>query len=178
MSILIEKHFELTSEEQAFVDFLMGSDCPYFLQKAYNNSEEGNMFVWTHALMLRDDQKRPVEGVINSALYEHAYKIFKRFCDENNIKVSTVFRACVNASSHAPLKHSQIHLDHDSFEHNNFLLYMNEVGGNTYIFNEANDVTHEIVPAKNKVAVFTGRPHAQGFGKQGEYRFVIVFTFA
>jgi len=178
MSILIEKQFELTSEEQAFVGFLMGRECPYYLQKAYDNDKEGNMFVWVHVFMQRDDQQRPVEGQINSQLYEHAYKIFARFCVENGIAVNTVFRACANATSSAPFKHSQIHVDHDNFEHNNFLLYLNDVGGNTYLFDDNNNITHEITPAKNKAVVFKGCPHAQGFCSQEEYRFVIVFTFA
>jgi hypothetical protein len=178
MSILIEKQFELTPEEQSFLNYLMSNGCPYYIQKAYNNEKENNMFVWAHTFMSRDEQRRPVEGQINSQLYEHIYKIFARFCVENDITINTVFRASVNATSSASFKHSQIHVDHDNFEHNNFLLYLNDVGGNTYLFDDNNNITHEITPAKNKAVVFTGCPHAQGFCKQEEYRFVIVFTFA
>jgi hypothetical protein len=176
-NIIVEKNFEVNTEEQAFLDFLMSSDCPYYIQKAYSNEKENNMFVWAHSFMTRDEQKRPVEGRINSELYLHVHKIFTRFCSENNIKVNTIFRACANATSSAPFKHSQIHVDHADFEHNNFLLYLNDVGGNTYLFDDNDNITYEITPAKNKVVVFKGCPHAQGFCSQEKYRFVVVVTF-
>ena len=171
---ILEKQFDLTEDEQMFVDFLQGSDCPYFIQPSgYGKGE----YVWAHVLMRRDKDNRPVEGEINSHLYEHARNIFLRFCSENGIKPDVVLRACVNATGCSSKPHGFIHVDHSQFHHYNFILYMNEVGGNTYMFNEKNSVMYEIQPKKNKVAIFEGQPHAQAFCAPGDYRYVLVFTF-
>lgn len=173
--IRIEKQFDVTLEEQSFLDYLMSNECPYFLEQAYPEKSSG--YVWAHVLMRRNKEDKPVIGDINSQLYEYAYEMFKRFCDENNIEVHTVFRACINATGHESAKHAYIHIDHSKFEHHNFIMYLNDVGGSTYLFDDNGKAIEEIVPAKNKVAIFKGCNHAQGFCKEGEYRFVLVITF-
>jgi hypothetical protein len=171
--IIVEKHFELLPEEQSFVDFLMSDKCPYYLQDSGYNKE----YVWSHVLMRRNQNNDPVNGNINSEIYPLAESIFNRFCFENNIVTKVILRAAVNVTGYSPKKHGFIHVDHSKFDHYNFILYLNDVGGNTCIFDKDNNILYEVEPRKNKVIVFDGCPHAQSFCEPDNYRFVLVFTF-
>jgi hypothetical protein len=171
--VLIEKEFVLSEPEQLFVDYLMSNDCPYY----YQDTDYGNEYMWGHVLMRRDKDSLPINGSINSQLYEHAEHLFLKFCSDNDITPKHILRAAINATGGSSKPHGVVHVDHTDFEHYNFIMYLNDVGGNTCLFDENKNIVYEVVPAKNKVVVFKGHPHAQAFCKPGDYRFVLVFTF-
>ena len=172
-NIIIEKQFDLLPTEQSFVDYLMSDNCPYYLQDSGHNNE----YVWAHVMMIRDQQNKPMSGKINSEIYSAAESIFKRFCAENNIIPKEILRAAVNVTGYSPKKHGFVHVDHSQFDHYNFIMYINDVGGSTCFFDKDENIIHEVYPVKNKVVVFTGCPHAQSFCQPDKYRFVLVFTF-
>ena len=174
MSLLIEKQFDPTPDEQELLDYARSNAFPYYFQTTTENYKG-----FAHVLMIRNKQGLPQEGTINSDNFIFFEAIFRRFCSENNIKISTILRASINCTPHSQDKHGDIHIDHQGFEHYNFLLYMNDVdGGLTYFFNDNNDtIIGQVTPKKNKVIVFNGCRHAQGFCANGQYRFLLVFTF-
>jgi translation initiation factor RLI1 len=57
-------------------------------------------------------------------------------------------------------------------------MYVNNFSnGNTYIFNEHDEIIKESIQDKDKFIVFSGEPHAQGFCAPGEMRIVLAYTF-
>jgi hypothetical protein len=171
-TVLVEEYFHVTPEEQQLIDFVQGDSFSYFIQKS-----TGHLKVFCHTLMNRNYKGTADEGVVNSPYFDSFKSMFMRFCQKNNLSVSKILRAAVNCTSYSSLKHGDVHVDHDKFKHYNFIMYLNDVGGSTYLYNEANKLAKEIKPSKNKVVVFNGCLHAQGYPKQDTHRFVLVFTF-
>jgi hypothetical protein len=174
-----EKIHSLLPEEQQFLDLVFSNNFPFFLQVSEINSSYKD--VWGHALMQRHPANLIEDGVINSGYFQNACDIFLRFCKENDIEVQKILRASINVTGYSSKKHGFIHLDHEDFEHYNFIMYLNNVGGSTYFFDGMNEDTANIVaevkPETNKVIIFKGQPHAQGYCLEGAYRYVLVFTF-
>lgn len=171
--VVFEKIQYLAENDVELFDFAQGNSFPYFFQGATKNYAQ-----FAHVLMLRDERNLPVSGRINSEFYKIFESFFLRMCEQNNIEVHTILRAAINCTSHADEQYGDIHVDHTTFNHYNFLFYMNEIdGGNTYIFNDKKEIIKEIQHAKHKLAVFSGHPHAQGFCKPNQHRFILIFTF-
>jgi hypothetical protein len=171
--VVFEKVQSLPPNDVALVDFALSNAFPYYFYEATHNHMQ-----FAHGLMLRNENYLPVTGQINSNFYGAFESFFLRLCKDNNINVRTILRASINCTAHTDKEYGDIHLDHDTFQHYNFLFYMNEVdGGNTYIFDNQNTLVKEIQHAKHKMVVFNGHPHAQGFCKPNQHRFVFVVTF-
>ena len=63
-------------------------------------------------------------------------EIITRFCQKNNLNYGGTLRCCINATfSDNRYSHQDPHIDHDE-DHHVVILYLNEVDGNTVIFNE------------------------------------------
>ena len=177
--IFYEKIQVLLPEEQQFLDLVFGNNFPFFLQASETNSSYKD--VWGHVLMKRHPANLPENGVINSDYFQNALNIFLRFCKENAIEVQKILRAAVNVTGYSSKKHGFVHIDHEDFEHYNFIMYLNNVGGSTYFFDgmdeDTANIIAEVTPETNKVIIFKGQPHAQGHCLEGAYRYVLVFTF-
>jgi hypothetical protein len=177
-----EKSHSLNDEETAFIDHCLGYNFPYYQVLATDKDERiDKQYIFAHTLMKpkidSDGKNINEEGVVNSPYYYAAIKIFRRFCEENNIPYSKILRAALNVSHHSTYKYGAIHVDH-KFPHYNFLMYLNDfTDGNTYIFDDNLDLLEEVIPEKNKVVVFDGKKHAQGFCAPNEKRIVLVVTF-
>lgn len=129
--------------------------------------------------MDRDHLSRPISGKINSNFFEKCSDLFLNVCCQNNIKVNNILRAAINCTYHYPEKMSGIHLDHEGFDHYNFVMYLNNFDlGSTYVFDtDRITLLKECAADKNKFVIFNGMPHAQGFCAPGQIRRVLVFTF-
>lgn len=171
--VLVERVQTLTEEDNNLIEFVQSDSFPYFFQTA---TYELNQFA--HTLMRRNKDDLPKRGEINSDLYIHFEELFLRLCGSNGVIVNTILRASINCTSYTPRPHGHIHVDHSKFDHYNFLLYLNDVdGGDTYIFDESDKVVKTVKHEKNKMVIFNGHPHAQGFCSPEQHRFVLVFTF-
>ena len=180
---LIEKQYTPSTTELNFLtNTLYSPNFPWFrnidVEGMDNLLGETNneQYYFSHNLMGRDPTKTARMGIVNSPHYITCEQIFKNFCRENNIKVKTIFRASLNLTFHAEKLHSAIHVDHN-FEHKNFIMYLSDSFGDTFIFDEKYNLVTSVKPELYKGIVFDGLPHAQGFCKAGDMRQVLVFTF-
>jgi len=171
---LIEHNIESNKKICEFVDHVLSPDFPLFFQKTTPGCIVQQ---YAHTLMWRNNENLPVEGFVNSQYWPAAKEIFDKFCLETGVKYKTIFRAAINSTSYSPEIHSEIHVDHE-FKHNNFILYLNEFSnGHTLIFDENNNVIHDIVPKALKGVIFGGELHAQQFCDIHERRVILVITF-
>ena len=170
----LETEFVPNKEEAELIDFAINSaEFPWYFQES---TDKKYMF-FGHSFLKRNNDVHGAEGQINSQYYPAFVNIFLKICKENNVKVNSILRGALNATSYLPDKYGNIHIDHD-FPHNNFILYLNNfTGAPTYIFNENKELIKTTAVGKNKAVFFSGEPHAQGFCAPHEHRFVLVFTF-
>lgn len=170
MNEIIENKIDLTKPQKEFCEFVLGDAFPWF----YCHATEASV-LYTHILMRRNEHNEDHCGIINSNYYQHAKTIFDKFCSENDIKYSTIFRSSLNSSTFSNKKDVGYHRDH-FFDHNIFILYMSDTTiGNTFV--KLNDKIIEIKPEKNKCVIFPGVEHTHSFCADGERRVVMVFTF-
>lgn len=174
--MFLESKIELDTDENELIKFVLGDCFPWYLFNQLEHTEKYKVFC--HSLMKREGNNLPTRGIQNSNLLEPFENIFNKFCQKNNIQVNNVLRMAFNNTWHCDDKHSDIHTDHD-FPHHNFLWYLNDfTEGSTYIFeDDKKTIKHEIKAEKNKIAIFEGNPHAQGFCSPYQNRVVFVATF-
>jgi hypothetical protein len=171
--MFLETKIDLTNDEQKFVDFVLGNEFPWFFQEATSKKYK----TFTHTLMNRNKQGLQQTGEINSQTFDFFKGLFNKVCSNNKIKVNSILRMAINNTHYFPEKWGDIHTDHD-FPHYNFLWYMNDFSnGSTYLFDKFGTQTKEIKANKNKVVVFDGSLHAQGFCAPHENRICFVTTF-
>ena len=172
--ILLENNLVLTKDQSEFIDHVLSVNFPWYYQMATSSSYS----TFSHTLMERHEQKIQKPGVVNSEFYSNAISIFYKFCKENNINVNGILRAAFNNTTYKPVKWGDIHIDHHNMEHFNFIFYVNESCGNTFVFdNTKTKLIKEFVFERNKGIVFTGSPHAGGFCGPYQTRVVLVVTF-
>lgn len=172
----------MTENENSFFENVQKDFFPwYYLGSSLQEypGQESNItsrnLVYTHACMHRDPSDKPVRGLINSEFAETTENFFLRICQENDIKVNTIFRMVYNATFYSPDEYDHFHRDH-FFDHKVFIFYINKFNkGSTYI-KDSNDII-EIKSDKNKVVIFDDCEHAQGFCELFERRVVLVVTF-
>ena len=170
---VVEGQFEPSDAQQELIDSVFGSYFPVYLDM----TTESKYKQFCHTFMARNVIMNH-EGHILSPGYEPFKELFMDICTKNNIKVNKILRAAVNNTWNYPDLHGGIHIDHPEQDHNNFIMYLNEFdNGHTYLFDGDHKQIYEIVPKKNKFAIFEGTPHAQGFCAPGQLRTVLVFTF-
>jgi hypothetical protein len=175
---IVEKTHNLNDAEQTFIDQILSDKTPYYCMGTVEGTEEF-IFAFSHILMHRNNSDTPETGIINSPFYEDALKLFDRFCVENKITYQHIFRAAINITWNNVTSsgYGCIHKDH-SFPHYNFLMYLNDFDdGHTFIFDDDNHLIKTITPSKNKIAIFDGKLHAQGFCRLNQRRVVLVITF-
>jgi hypothetical protein len=172
--IMLENNLILTEEQSEFLDFVLSPNFSW-----YNQTGTSKIFnTFSHTLMARHDEKLQKPGIINSQFYDKGISIFYKFCKDNNIPVNGILRAAFNNTTFKPEKWGDIHIDHNNMYHYNFILYVNESSGSTFVFdNTATELIKEFTFKKNKGIIFTGAPHAQGFCSPYETRVVLVVTF-
>jgi hypothetical protein len=176
----LETLFQPNENQKQIFEYVESSYFPWFFQEIIRNgSEEGKDSLYAHTLRLRhSDESLPVTGESNSGVMQAMEDIFFEIAKSNKVEVDTVLRSAVNATHHSKQSMTEVHTDH-KFEHNNFLLYLNDVtAGETILFNEDKLTALKIIaPTKYKAVFFSSSPHAHKFCGYGERRLVFVVTF-
>lgn len=127
----LENYFVPNDEQNKIIGIIESHNFPYFFN--YTTTDRFHQFA--HTLMDRDHLSRPISGKINSNFFEKCSDLFLNVCCQNNIKVNNILRAAINCTYHYPEKMSGIHLDHEGFDHYNFVMYLNNFDlGSTYVF--------------------------------------------
>lgn len=167
---LIEGFFEPNEEEKKLLDYVYSNSFALFYYQALATTH-----CYSHTLMGGSD-KENCEGIINSEFYEPFKKLFIKICKQNNIHVDLIYRMSINSNFAHPNKHSEIHEDHN-FDHTLFILYLTEnVNGETYLFDDKENLIEKIEPKVNKYVFFKGK-HASGFPLPGERKLILITTF-
>jgi hypothetical protein len=176
----LETSFQPNESQKQLFEFVESINLPWFFHKGLLSPfEESKDSFYCHTLRLRHgDESVPMEGEKNSAIMQAMEDIFFKIAKNNKVEIDTVLRSAVNATHHSKQSMTGVHTDHE-FEHNNFLLYLNDVtAGETILFSE--DKLTElktITPTKYKAVFFSSTPHAHKFPAYGERRLVFVVTF-
>jgi hypothetical protein len=174
--LLIEDQCNLYQDQISFLQFVLGGEFPWFFQREKNGDETPFYFL-VHTLMHRNEDNQSIAGTINSPYYDICIKIFKKFCEEHDVTVSTIYRAALNCTMYNPNLTTRIHTDH-RFEHKNFILYINEFNdGQTCIFDREHNLIKQLEPGLHKAVIFSGEPHAHNFCLPNQRRVVLVITF-
>ena len=170
---MLEIDYTPSKSSQELLDFISSHDMKWYLQP-----KDGPIIIpfFYHSLMTRERTDYPKVGRINSSLYDPCKKMFLEVCDQANVSVEEIYRACLNATVYYPAEHTGIHVDHN-FPHKNFIMYLTDAGGATYIFDQNKNITETSNPQKNRAIIFGGELHAQASCKLGETRIVLVVTF-
>ncbi len=197
--IILEKIIELNESEKGLLSQVEGNYFPWYY---YNITQ--NYMIYSHNLIIRieyEDSKdfNPehtsllknlfssevdnfknfdhTKGRDNSEYAGAFKKLFYRICEENDIAVNNICRMAINASHYDKTKYTDIHIDH-SFKHKVFLMYLNDFdAGETYLFDEDDNIIYTIQPQKYKAVIFNGIKHANSFCLPGQKRLVFVATF-
>jgi hypothetical protein len=168
----LETKITPTVKQQKLIQDVFGGRLPWYHEKSTSNYK-----FFSHVLMARNENLLPLPGVKLSSLFESFENIFIQICQENNIKNPIILRASINNTYHYSDVMGDVHIDH-AFPHYNMIWYLDDDTGSTYIFDKKKEnIIKKIEPKKNKVIIFSGEPHAQGFCKVNENRTVVVFTF-
>jgi hypothetical protein len=176
----LETSFQPNESQKQLFEFVESITFPWFFHKGLLSPfEETKDTFYAHSLRLRhSDESLPVEGKNNSGGMQAMEDIFFEIAKSNKVEVDVVLRSAVNATHHSKQSMTGVHTDHE-FEHNNFLLYLNDVtGGETVLFSEDESIELKtITPTKYKAVFFSNTPHAHKFCAYGERRLVFVVTF-
>ena len=131
-----------------------------------------------HVLMERHDDPA-IPGRVSSDAYAFFYKIFRRWCQENCIKINVVHRANLNLITYNNKEFTVPHFDHP-WQHFNWVMYLNTVeDAPTIVFNNDLTINKTFSAVENTAVCFEGNLHAHGFPRDpNEHRFVAVFTFS
>ena len=174
--LLIEDQCSLNFNQIKFLQQVLGGEFPWFFQREKNYDETPFYFL-VHTLMHRNEDNQPITGTINSPYYDICINIFKKFCEQHNVAVNTIYRAALNCTMYNPNLTTRIHTDH-KFEHKNFILYINEFdNGQTCIFDLEHNLIKQTEPALHKAIIFGGEPHAHNFCLPNQRRVILVITF-
>jgi hypothetical protein len=176
----LETSFQPNESQKQLFETVESASFPWFFHGSHLSPlEETKDLFYAHTLRLRhSDESLPVEGKNNSGGMQAMEDIFFEIAKSNKVDVDTVLRSAVNATHHSKQSMTGVHTDHE-FEHNNFLLYLNDVtGGETVLFSEDKlTALKTITPTKYKAVFFSSTPHAHNFCGHGERRLVFVVTF-
>ena len=176
----LETSFQPNESQKQLFETVESINFPWFFHKGILGPfEETKYSFYCHTLRSRHgDESLPVEGKSNSGGTQAMEDIFFEIAKNNKVEINTVLRSAVNATHHSKQSMTGVHTDHE-FEHNNFLLYLNDVtGGETILFSEDKlTKLKTITPTKYKAVFFSSTPHAHKFPAYGERRLVFVVTF-
>lgn len=173
----VEDNCNLTVEQLNFLQHVLSTDFPWYIQKE-KNSDESIFYVLGHTLMRKNTKNESMSGTIHSPYYDTCLDIFKNFCLKNNIEVDKIFRAAFNCTFNSKYDGTRIHVDHE-FEHKNFIFYVNEfTSGETCIYDYKYELVKQSKPKLHNAVVFSGEPHSHNFCSPNERRVILVITFS
>lgn len=212
---MIEKIEDYIRNPAVVDDFM--NNCFYGTKSQRDRSEGAPRITWmwephttsdlfpqfSHVLLQRH-YKRPDTGLFSdSPFWAFFKKIMKDFLKDNGIEHKRITRANINCTYHFNHAHcGDPHVDYPS-NHYTAILYLNDVPGNTYIFDKNADykdleedsskfiipyqsidwkndpipVKHEVKPQKGKMLLFDGSHyHAVCPTTPGHLRCIVVYN--
>lgn len=170
-----ESKFIPDEKQEGFFDLVRGGNFPWFSLRTLDDNHSPNQFC--HALMRRSLSGNPEEGIINSNYYDYSRDLFLDVCASMDVEVSEIYRLAFNNTTYSPQKWVDPHRDHE-FDHKVFLMYINDFDlGQTFLLDDASNVTRTIQPEKYKAVIFDNCLHTHTFCKPDQLRIVMVGTF-
>ena len=152
------------------INYIQSPRFPMFFQPTTDDH-----FQYCHTFMARHDEFLPKEGRVNSEYFPFAKMVFDDFCGQHGIEYKTILRMAFNCTFHS-VDLPDVHTDHE-FPHKVLLMYLNDCGGETLVYNEAGDIKHRVKPEKYKCVYFSGEPHNNLSPEKDVRRMVFVATF-
>jgi len=146
------------------------SNCPHWLSVS-------NSHFLSHVLLARAQGPEDQGEIMDYELYKFFLNIFRRWCGENNVSFTYIYRACLNFTVSARGEFTMPHVDHP-WPHNNWVMYLNTVPGtDTVFFDDAYQLADSSACVANTAVAFPGQLHAVR-NTPGEYRrFCCVLTY-
>ena len=128
-----------------------------------------------HAVIRRPEARKDGDEIFNSSMGSFCMELINQFAERNKIKYETVYRCSINLTFPLSLPPTP-HDDHE-FPYKHFLIYLNDSGGDTCIFNKkGTKIEKRITPEKHKGVCFEKRQHYAELPTKG-IRLVVVYTF-
>ena len=107
-------------------------DIPYYWVPCKTKTMEVPYPMFSHLLLRRD-------GYVASKLYYYFRDLIYAYLNKHQIPFKKCTRACLNLSYHIPgIEHTDVHVDSID-NHYVIILYLNDVEGNTIIFEKQHD---------------------------------------
>ena len=135
--------------------------------------------VMGHNVLIRLEEIH-LSKCINSPHYDETVDILNSFCKSINEKPSFYTRIAYNVTFNNGLEKSHTHIDHESFNHKQIIIYLNDCDekSSTCIVDkkDKNKIIKTIEPEKNKGICFGSFPHYMIFPKSG-LRIILVATY-
>lgn len=152
---------------------ILSDNFPWHYQETTTDKDlkyEGHQNVYNlgHNFLIRPEQNG--YSKINSKYFSHAFNVVREILSENGFSNDTYFFLRLNANCSIPVDGEQFsnpHIDHQ-FPHVNFLSYLTDTGGRTFVEGEEHD------PSEDDTILFTGK-HYLELPKKGR-RIVLVAT--
>jgi hypothetical protein len=180
---LKENNNFLTKDNIDFINnVVLNKNFPYFINHYDGGIEKTNLsntndILLSHTVQIRLENCH-LKDAINSPHYDITLDILKNFCKSINQKVNFFIRINYNLTFNNGKIKPLIHRDHESFDHKQIIIYLNDCDkeATTCIVNNKNKLLKEITPEKYKGICFNNLKHYQKFPKTG-HRVVLVATF-
>jgi hypothetical protein len=184
---MLNTNVTLSDNEQDQIDYIMFSGYFPWYRAPYQtiididpkiSSRVDNPSFFKHVLMERSPDPE-IPGQVSSDAYGLFYKIFRRWCYENQLKINIIYRANLNLITYNNKEFTVPHHDHE-WQHQIWIMYLNTVNDAPTVLFDNNLTIERTVPAiKNTALLFKDQLHAHGFPRNiNEHRFVAVFTFS
>ena len=167
----------LKKEEKEFIDKVVLSDTfPWYYCKHQVYKDYHNYFY--HTLMARVDgtDVNGQSGKIWSRHFDFFKNIVERFCKENKINLTKIFRGSLNCTVPIGVARGKKHVDHP-FDHYQIIIYLNDADGPTKFYNDKGKLEASIKPKKYRILFFTSKLHSAGLPVKSNRRVVAVLTF-
>ena len=167
---LIEDENILNEEQKNYIsNVILSNNFPFYWNEFQILGDSHPFF--THVLLSRNTNEA------NSLVFDFFYEILLKFCDKHFIKLEKIYRASINLTYPIEnVKIGKIHKD-DDYPHKQFILYLsNPNNGNTYIYNEKEELIKTIEAKQFKAVCFNSCNHAVGFPDKNR-RVIAIITF-
>lgn len=184
-NIVYQAPVNMETKDHAHVDqHVLGGPMPWFfnatqtplIETDYLVPQAAATFFWSHTMCLFDEKDNATKMVSDEFHFFH--RKFKEWHEENNIKYTEIFRACINLNVHFPVDYSVPHVDH-FFPHQNWLWYLETVeDAQTLLFDDDLNISLEVDCVKDTAVSFDGSiRHAHRYPPIGRTRRIVVFTY-
>tara|TARA_B100000287_G_scaffold360363_1_gene352704 strand:- start:312 stop:959 length:648 start_codon:yes stop_codon:yes gene_type:complete len=164
---------------------------PLNIPFVWDTSTSDKFPYYRHQLVQRNSECTPSSRVTYcSLLFPFFKQLVDTFCAKHDIEYKNIIRACINNTYHIPgYEYQDPHVD-DIKDHLVLIMYLNDVSGNTIIFDKTYDgknvgfyngeqfpILKQVKPALGKILCFDGAYyHTIRSPAPGENRSICIFN--